>query len=87
MGNQPPEGYSIPLHKSITEPLLIAGVPSKFFFMNCTLGLGLSMMTRFYLFALVSFVLHCLMVYFTKQDPQYFEALKRHMSDEEYFDA
>lgn len=82
-----PEGYNIPLHRSLTEPLLMAGVPRNFCMMNLTMGLGISIMIKFYFFLLITFFLHVVMVFVTKKDPQYFEALRRHVNDKDFFDA
>lgn len=87
MGKDLPEGYYVPLHRSLTEPVLIAGVPRDFFFMNWSAGIAITISFTIYPFLIITFILHALMIYVTKKDPQYFGALRRHINDKKYFDV
>lgn len=72
-------GFEIPIHRSLTEQILMGGVPRTIAILNGTfvaaLGLGLHSF-----FALpFGIVFHLLAVAATRTDPQFFDCFKRHM--------
>lgn len=81
------EGYEIPIHRSLTEQILLGGVPRSIAILNGTfvaaLGLGLHSF-----FAIpVGIVLHVLAVAATKKDPQFFDCFRRHIKQKNFYSA
>jgi type IV secretion system protein VirB3 len=80
-------GFEIPIHKSLTEQLMIGGVPRAIAIANGTivaaLGLGLH---SFYAFPL-GVVLHLLAQAATKRDPQFFDCFLRHLKQKNHYGA
>jgi type IV secretion system protein VirB3 len=80
-------GYEIAIHRSLTEQILLGGVPRKIAILNGTfvaaMGLGLH---SFYCLP-IGLVLHLLAVATTKKDPQFFDCLKRHVKQKNYYNA
>lgn len=72
-------GFEISIHRSLTEQILIAGVPRRLAILNGTfaaaMGLGLH---SFYCLPL-GLALHLVAVAVTRKDPQFFECLQRHL--------
>ena len=74
------EGFEVPLHRALTEPILLGGAPRGIAIVNGTLaaalGLGLQMWLAGILFWLVG---HGLSVFAAKRDPDFASVLARHL--------
>jgi type IV secretory pathway TrbD component len=74
------EGFEAPLHRSLTEPILLGGAPRGIAILNGTLaaalGLGLQVWLAGLLFWLVG---HSLAVFAAKRDPEFATVLARHL--------
>ena len=77
--------FEIPIHRSLSEPVLLAGVPRAGAILIGTLaavlGLGLRMWLVGTLFWLVG---HGLAVWLTKRDPAFLEVARRHLKHRSY---
>lgn len=76
----PIEGFEVPLHRALTEPILLAGAPRTIAIVNGTLaaaiGLGLQQWVAGLLLWLIG---HSLAVLAAKRDPQFATVLARHL--------
>jgi type IV secretory pathway TrbD component len=76
------EGFEAPLHRSLTEPILLGGAPRGIAILNGTLaaalGLGLQVWLAGLLFWLVG---HSLAVFAAKRDPEFATVLARHLRE------
>lgn len=74
------EGYSIPIHRSLTEPIMMAGAPRGIAILNGTIaaavGLGLQMWVAGVVLWIVG---QAAAVYAAKKDPKFMEAGVRHL--------
>ena len=74
------EGFDVPLHRALTEAILLAGVPRAIAIINGTLaavlGLGLQMWLAGILFWVAG---HSLAVFAAKRDPDFAPVLARHL--------
>lgn len=74
------EGFEAPLHRALTEPILLGGAPRGIAIVNGTLaaalGLGLQMWLAGLLFWMVG---HSLTVFAAKRDPDFASVLARHL--------
>lgn len=80
------EGFEVPIHRSLTQPILIAGVPRDYALLNGTLTAALlfGMQT---VFALpLGLAAHVLAVGLTKKDPQFLQTFKRHLHQKPYYE-
>ena len=74
-----PQGFAVPLHRSLTEPLLLAGVPRSLAILNGTLAAALGLGLRLWLAGLLLFLLgHALAAALTRRDHQFLAVLSRH---------
>ena len=78
-------GFVVPVHRSLTTPLLMAGAPRAIAILNGTLtaalGLGLHC-----LYAIpIGVLIHLVAVLAAKYDPQYFEVLRAHLHRHPYY--
>lgn len=82
------EGYEIPLHLSLTQPILMGGVPRMFAILNGTvtavlvLGLGV-----WWLGLPLGITLHAIACTITKKDPLWFDVFRRHLRHKSYLES
>jgi type IV secretion system protein VirB3 len=79
------EGFEIPLHRSLTEPILLAGAPRTIAIVNGTIAAALGLGLRLWLAGLLLWVLgHSIAVFAAKRDPDFAEVLRRHLRHKAY---
>ena len=80
-----PEGYEVPLHRSLTEPILLAGAPRGIAILNGPLAAALGLGLQLWIAGLVVWILgHTAAVYAAKYDPQFPQVLARHLKQRAY---
>lgn len=82
-----PEGFRVPIHRSLTEIVLMMGAPRNFVIMNFTLGAAIGVMLKLYPLLLLNITLHVLAVYATRKDPLFFDVLRRHLRQPKFFEV
>ena len=79
------EGFEVPLHRALTEPILLGGAPRGIAILNGTLaaamGLGLQQWIAGLLLWLVG---HSLAAFAAKRDPDFAPVLARHLRQKVY---
>lgn len=79
------EGFEIPLHHSLTEPILLGGAPRTIAIVNGTLAAALGLGLRLWLVGLIAFVIgHALAVFAAKRDPHFPQVLARHLKQKSH---
>ncbi|HVZ27297.1 MAG TPA: VirB3 family type IV secretion system protein [Rhizomicrobium sp.] len=74
------DGFEVPLYRSLTEPVLLAGAPRAVAVVNGTIAAALGLGLRLWLAGLVLWVLgHSIAVFAAKRDPDFVEVLRRHL--------
>ncbi len=72
-------GYEVPMHRSLTEPVLIAGAPRSFAILNGTLSAAVGLGLRLWIAGLVLWLVgHAVAVWVTRKDPAFLTVLSRH---------
>ena len=73
-------GFEVPLHRSLTEPILLAGAPRTVAIVNGTLAAALGLGLRLWIAGLLVWAMgHSLAVFAAKRDPQFGQVLSRHL--------
>lgn len=79
------EGFEIPIHRSLTQTILLGGVPREIAIINGTLMavliLGLHSFSGFP----VGIVIHLFCLALAKKDPQFFETFRRQVKQKRYY--
>ena len=82
------DGFEVPLHLALTEPIFLAGAPRSVAILNGTLaaaiGLGLHLWIPGLILGLVG---HSLAVWGAKLDPQFMDVFARHVKHRPYLEA
>jgi len=74
------EGFQVPLHRSLTEPLLLGGAPRGIAIGNGTLAAAVGLGLQLWLPGLLLWVAgHALAVWGARIDPQFVSVLARHV--------
>lgn len=72
-------GYEVVLHRSLTEPILLAGSPRNFAILNGTLAASIGLGLRLWLAGLLIWLAaHAIAVWVTRKDPAFLTVLSRH---------
>lgn len=73
------EGFEIPLHRALTEPILMAGAPRNIAIINGTLAAALGLGLQLWLAGLAVWIFgHAAAVYAARKDPAFMQVLIRH---------
>jgi type IV secretion system protein VirB3 len=83
-----PEGFEVPLHRSLTESILLGGAPRSVAIVNGTfaaaIGIGLQVWIVGVALGLAG---HLLAVWGAKVDPQFMDVFARHVKYRSYLDV
>ena len=72
-------GYEVVLHRSLTEPILLAGAPRSFAILNATLAASVGLGLRLWIAGLLIWLTgHTIAVWVTRKDPEFLTVLSRH---------
>ena len=75
----PIAGFTVPVHRALTEPILLGGAPRAVAILNGTLAAALGLGLRLWLAGLVLWVVgHGAAVWLAKRDPAFVEVAVRH---------
>ena len=83
----PVAGYQIPIHHSLTQPILLAGVPRRFAVLNGTIAAAIVLGLHSLWGIPICLILHMVAVVLTKRDPYFFEIMRRHIKQKSYYGA
>jgi len=73
-------GFEVVLHRSLTEPVLLAGAPRSFAILNGTLAASVGLGLRLWLVgAMIWLIGHAIAVWVTRKDPAFLTVLSRHV--------
>ena len=73
------EGFEIPVHRALTEPVLIGGAPRGFAILNGTLAAAIGLGLRLWIAGLLIWLAgHAIAVWVTRKDPEFLTVLSRH---------
>ncbi len=79
------DGYSIPIHRSLTEPIMMAGAPRGIAILNGTIAAAVGLGLQMWVAGIVLFLIgHAGAVYAAKKDPKFVEVGVRHLKHKAY---
>jgi type IV secretion system protein VirB3 len=81
----PIPGFSVPVHRALTEPILLGGAPRSVAILNGTLAAALGLGLRLWLAGLLLGILaQTAAVWAAKRDPQFVDVVRRHLRISSY---
>ena len=79
-GDEPVAGYYGPVHRAITEPILLGGAPRAVAIVNGTLAAAIGLGLRLWIAGGVLWLIgHLAAVWAAKRDPAFVEVVRRHL--------
>ena len=73
-------GWSVPLHSSLTEPILLGGVPRGMAIALGTLAAAIGLGLQLWVAGIAVYLLgHAAALFLTRQDPQFGPVFARHL--------
>ena len=73
-------GLEVPLHRALTEPILLGGAPRSIAIFNGTISAALGLGLHLWLAGLALWAIgHSLAVFAARRDPRFAEVLARHL--------
>jgi type IV secretory pathway TrbD component len=77
---EPITGFYAPVHRALTEPILLGGAPRGLAILNGTLAGAIGLGLRLWLIGLVIWALgHVASVWAAKRDPLFVEVVRQHL--------
>ena len=78
--DDPVAGFSVPVRRSLTEPILLGGVPRAVAIANGTLAAAIALGLRLWIPGLLLWVVgHAAAVWAAKRDARFVEVVRRHL--------
>ncbi len=78
-------GFSVPLHRSLTEPILMGGAPRTATILNGTIAAAIGLGLQVWVVGIIYWVIaHGICVYAAKSDPKFIDVLVRHIRHKAY---
>ncbi len=81
--NQQTPGLEVPIHRSLIEPILLAGIPRNLAFINWTITAALAFGMRQIWVIAIGLALHSIFSMLTKVDPHFFDNFMRELKSPE----
>ena len=73
-------GFTVPVHRALTEPILLGGAPRAIAILNGTLAGAIGLGLRLWLVGLAIWAIgHVVAVWAAKRDPLFVEVGRRHL--------
>ena len=73
-------GFSVPVHRALTEPILLGGAPRALAILNGTLAGAIGLGLRLWLIGLAVWALgHFASVWAAKRDPLFVDVVRQHL--------
>ena len=83
-----PPGFEAPLHRALTEPILLAGAPRAVAIVNGTLAAAIGLGLRLWIAGLILWAIgHTAAIWAAKRDPFFIDVMRRHVRYPAYLRA
>lgn len=77
---EPISGFQVPVHRALTDPILLGGAPRAVAIANGTLAAAIALGLRLWIPGLIIWALgHSAAVWAAKRDPQFVDVVRRHL--------
>ncbi len=78
--DEPVQSFVVPVHRALTEPILLGGAPRAVAILNGTLAAALGLGLRLWIAGLLLWVIgHAAAVWAAKRDPMFVDVVRRHL--------
>ncbi len=81
------EGFQVPVHRSLTQPIMIGGAPREFSILNAALGAVLLFGLHSALGIPLFLFLQTVAALLARHDPYFLDTFRRHINQKPYYEA
>ena len=81
------ESFQTPIHRSLTQPVLLGGAPREFAVLNGAAAACLILAFHSWLGVPLGLVIHSAGVALAKHDPYFLQTVKRHIDHKPFYDV
>ena len=75
-----PNGFSLTVHRALTEPILLGGAPRAVAILNGTLAAAVGLGLRLWIAGILLWLIgHAAAVWAAKRDPSFVDVVRRHL--------
>ena len=86
--DEPISGFFAPVHRSLTEPILLAGAPRSIAILNGTIAAAVGLGLRLWIAGILIWLIgHVAAVWAAKRDADFVEVVRRHLRYPSIFGA
>ncbi len=83
-----PPGFAVPVHRALTEPILLGGAPRGLAIANATLAGAIGLGLQLWIAGVAVFGIgHLLAVWAARRDPQFVDVARRHLRFPAYLEV
>lgn len=82
---QYPQGFEIPIHRSITRPIFWGGVPRNLLISEILVGILGAVFFKTWIIPVLAVISHFIFRYLGQKDPQFLEVFWRSKDYEDYY--
>ncbi len=87
-GDETIAGFEVPVHRALTEQILLGGAPRAVAILNGTLAAALGLGLRLWIAGLAFWIIgHAAAVWAAKRDAQFVDVVRRHLRYPTWFGA
>ena len=87
-GEETIAGFDVPVHRALTEQILLGGAPRAVAILNGTLAAALGLGLRLWIAGLAFWIIgHAAAVWAAKRDAQFIDVVRRHLRYPTWFGA
>ena len=80
IGREPIPGFEAPVHRALTEPILLGGAPRSVAIVNGTLAAAIGLGLQLWIPGLLIWAIgHAAAVWAAKRDPLFVDVVRRHL--------
>lgn len=79
------EGFEVPIHRSLTQTIMIAGAPREITIINGTLTAAIVLGMQSFIGLPVGIMVQALAVAISKRDPQFFATFRRQVCQKRFY--
>jgi len=88
IGPDPIVGFEAPVHRALTQPILLAGAPRAIAILNGTIAAAIGLGLRLWIAGFVLWAVgHFAAIWAAKRDPDFVEVARRHVRFPAYLGA
>lgn len=81
------EGFKIPIHRSLTQVIMIAGAPREMTILNGTISAALALGLHSLWAIPLGLAIQLAATHLAKEDPYFFETFRRQIKQRKYYHA